>query len=132
MAVPATTIFPSSATWNNITWNSVSGGPLRFEWEVAGERFEDWTGDSVFPTFFALVHQHARARLIVREPKCTAPLGTKSDLSFTLKGNANQAVISLPNMVLFGNNGDQALAVGGGCTLLFGHESGDGVQNPIG
>ena len=131
MAVPATTIYPRTATWNSHTWNSSSGGPLRFEWDVSGDPFEDWTGDSDLPTFLGVVNQKARAKIRIREPKITDALGTKSNIVLTLVGKNNTATINLVNMILFSNTGEQDRAQGGMCTLSFAHESADGTTSPI-
>jgi hypothetical protein len=128
----ATTIYLQSATWNSITFNSTSGGPIRGEYSHAGEPYDDRTADNEYPTFLAVINKRLIVKLHVREVKQTAALGTKSNLVMTLIGKSSSVTINAANMVLIAvEPAEQSRAEAGHATFVFQHESADGTTVPI-
>ena len=128
----ATTIYLQSATWNSITFNSTSGGPIRGEYSHVGEAFDDRTADNEYPTFLAILNKRLIVKLRVREVKQTVALGTKSNLVMTLSGKASTVTINAANMVLVAiEPAGQNRAEAGAATFVFQHESADGTTVPL-
>ncbi len=129
--MPAT-FYLNSATWNSITFNSASGGPIRGDYSHSGEPFEQRTGGSDYAPFLAVLNKRLKIRLRVRDVKQIAALGTKSNLAMTLSGRAGTVTINAANMVLIGiEPADQPRAESGSAILVFQHESADGTTVPI-
>ena len=126
------TFYLQSATWNAITFNSASGGPIRGEYAHSGEPFEQRTGDNEYAPFLAVLNKRLKIRLRVRDVKQTLSLGAKSNLAMTLSGRGSAVTVNAANMVLIGiEPADQPRAEAGSATLVFQHESADGSTVPI-
>jgi len=125
------TYYPKSITWNSITWDTTSGGPLEVTHEHAGDNIEDRTGDNEYPPFNVVVNRALRVTVRIREMRQTLALNTESDLvaTLTVKPGTTQ-IVRYKNMVLKEVRGSQGRAVVGDAELVFVHES-DAQAVPI-
>lgn len=131
MAVTVT-FYPKTVTWNSVTWDNTSGGPIQFDVELGGEELPDRTGDDEFPTFMAIVNKMCRATLRLREFKQAIQPGTESNMVLTLRvKSGSNPTVTIPNMSFVRVRSNQPRAAVGEAELEFTHRSADGTAIPV-
>ncbi len=126
------TIYAKTVTFNLVTYDATSGGPIRCEYTLSGDPLADYTGDNNFSPFVAVVNQKCVVRVRLREIKRTEAPGAKSNLVITCTGKANTVTLTFANMVYLGvEPGEQERAAAGSATMVFQHESADGAAFPL-
>jgi len=127
-----TTIYVKSIGWNSLTWDTSTGGPLAVRIMHPARAIADRTGDSLYPTFVAMVDGELRVSASLRQLKWTIALGTKSDMILTVEGKGGAtSTITLPGLVYEGVSMSQDRATVGGAEHTWVHESADGTTLPV-
>lgn len=127
----AVTYYVDSVVWNSVTYNCTNGGPLEVRIDHEGEPLEDRSGCDNYTTFLVVVNKMLQVILRIREVKYVGALGTKSDMTITLKTKTGTVSIACPDMVLIKAGMSQGRAQPGECELTWRHESDDGTSNPL-
>jgi hypothetical protein len=125
--------YAKAITWNSITWDTTSGGPLEVSHEHGGDNIEDRTGDNEYPPFNTIVNRALRVTVRIREVKQTLALNSKSSLvaTLTIKPGGPTQTVTYAGMVLKDVRGAQGRATVGDTELVFVHESADAQAVPI-
>ena len=130
----ATTIYPSSITWNGSTWNSADGGPMSCTFSQTGQVVKAWTGDAIWPQFCGVIHAGCRVSVQLQDVKSLiATPNTMADLVLTVsdgKPTPTTATGTVANCVYIGSTHTQPQGLGD-MTIDFVVQSADGSTNPI-
>lgn len=128
-----TTIYLQSFTWNSVTYNTSTGGPIKLVYENNTENVvRARSGDDFYAKFVAGVGGFCRVMVTLQEVKLTTALNTKSNGSGVCTGKANTSTVSFAGLVLVGVvDGTQEFGTPGTVTLVFEHESADASTNPV-
>jgi len=128
----STTIYASTVTWNSLTWNSGSGGPIQVRYTHSGQVVADRTGDDEYPRNIIVADKDCRVFVTLRDVKQVSALGAFSgSLVVTLDDGTTTSTITFATMLLYEVNGSQGRANPGEVELAFVHESSGGTAVPI-
>lgn len=131
-----TTVYADTVTYNTLTWNKGTGGPLRVDLTYAGSPIQDRTGNANFATFVQVVDTTVGATVYLRDISLLKSdklkVNEKSSLVLTATAKGGASVqITLSNMVFVSGGVGQGRAEPGSYTMHLVHESDDGSTHPI-
>jgi len=131
MANPSTTICAQTVTWNSLTWNADSGGPIGVEWDKSVSPVEDYTGGDEYPRQVFTPRKRLEVRVIMRDPPDIA-LGTAtSNIVVTYQTLSSTKQVTFANMKFTGIRSVQNWGDPRSEALVFVHQSSDGSTDPI-
>ena len=118
-------------TFNSVTYDSTSGGPLMVTIRHSGDPLEGRSGADEYAAFLAVVDKIAEVQFSVADVKFITALGTSGTFTCTLKLKSTTVVITLATMVLVNVEMSQRRASLGEMTATLRHESANGTTVPV-
>jgi hypothetical protein len=130
MSNPATHILADTITWNSLTWNADSGGPIRVRLRRGARPIKDRTGADLYSRQVFLVEGELEVRIALRDAPIIA-LGTKSNMSIGYKTKSTDKTRNAAGMKYIGTEESQDKDNLGEEEAVFVDESTDGVTDPL-
>lgn len=127
------TIYAKSFSFNSVTYDRSTGGPISAIIDDGGEEVEDRVAADEYPTDLSVVNKFLECRIVAREVKWATPVkGTNSNIVLTTTDkDGNDTTLTLASMTLIQKITTQDRAQPAITELRFRHLSSDGTTEPL-
>jgi len=128
MAVNSVQYYAASVTFNSVTYDKTSGGPLEVTEAENPNVMSDKTGDAVYPTFTKAVGYQPTVFVKMRDIESVPTRGASSSLEVVYTEASGQRKRTYATMIYVGKDASLVHAAPGETVLRFDHQSADGTS----